>query len=120
MDRAPSIGNTRPWRVVQVENTTARSRIIGSFKACNLDAACAYDGDTRQDYLALKLAGFCEAPVHLAIFTDWTIAEGRGLGRHRWLHPCAGPNYARDDVWNRCWCRSIEPSLEMPVNDRSR
>ncbi|WP_299822910.1 5,6-dimethylbenzimidazole synthase [uncultured Jannaschia sp.] len=81
MDRAPSVGNARPWRVVQVENAAARSWIVESFEACNAEAACAYDGDARQDYLAFKLAGLREAPVHLAIFTDRTIAEGRGLGR---------------------------------------
>lgn len=81
MDRAPSVGNARPWRVVRVEDPTARSRIVESFEVCNAQAARAYDHDARADYLALKLAGLREAPVHLAVFTDRAVAEGRGLGR---------------------------------------
>lgn len=79
MDHAPSVGNARPWRVVQVESVTARYRIIEIFEACNAEAARAYDHDARRDYLALKLAGLREAPVHLAIFTDQAVSEGRGL-----------------------------------------
>ena len=81
MDHAPSVGNARPWRVIQVESPTARARVIDIFEACNKDAACSYDAATRRDYVALKLAGLREAPVHLAVFTDQTVAEGRGLGR---------------------------------------
>ncbi|WP_299657363.1 nitroreductase family protein, partial [uncultured Jannaschia sp.] len=32
MDRAPSVGNARPWRVVQVESALARTRIIEVFE----------------------------------------------------------------------------------------
>jgi len=78
---APSVGNARPWRVVQVENPDLRAEIIANFEACNHTAAKAYTGDDQADYLALKLAGLREAPVHLAVFTDLGVDEGRGLGR---------------------------------------
>lgn len=81
MDLSPSVGNARPWRVVQVESHDLRARVADDFEACNARAATAYDSDTRRDYLALKLAGLREAPVHLAIFTDEGVEEGRGLGR---------------------------------------
>ncbi|WP_299844158.1 5,6-dimethylbenzimidazole synthase [uncultured Jannaschia sp.] len=81
MDRAPSVGNARPWRVVQVESALARTRIIEVFERCNAEAAQAYEGASRRDYLALKLAGLQEAPVHLAVFTDHAVRQGRGLGR---------------------------------------
>ena len=81
MDRAPSVGNARPWRVVQVEDRAVRARIVAIFEACNAEAAQSYHSDARRDYLALKLAGLREAPVHLAVFTDLAVAEGRGLGR---------------------------------------
>lgn len=81
MDRAPSVGNARPWRVMQVDRADLRAQIIASFEACNHVAAQDYDGRERQDYLALKLAGLRMAPVHLAVFTDHSVNEGRGLGR---------------------------------------
>ena len=54
---------------------------MSNFEAANRDAAAAYDPEAREDYLALKLAGLREAPVHLAVFTDMAVEEGRGLGR---------------------------------------
>lgn len=81
MENAPSVGNARPWRVIQVNSATHRSRIIDIFEACNAQAADTYDSETRRDYLALKLAGLHEAPVQLAVFTDQNVIEGRGLGR---------------------------------------
>lgn len=81
MDLAPSVGNARPWRVLQVESAELRARIIDIFETCNARAATSYDGTARTDYLALKLAGLREAPIHLAVFTDEEVAEGRKLGR---------------------------------------
>ena len=81
MDHAPSVGNARPWRVIQVNSANHRSRIVEIFEVCNSEAADTYDSKARHDYLALKLAGLREAPVQLAIFTDQNVAEGRGLGR---------------------------------------
>ena len=81
MNRAPSVGNARPWRVMQVEDPARRRRIVESFETCNRRAAEGYDADARRSYLDLKLAGLREAPIHLAVFTDMAVAEGRGLGR---------------------------------------
>jgi 5,6-dimethylbenzimidazole synthase len=81
MDLAPSVGNARPWRVVEVASTALRQKIIANFEAANADAADFYDKAARRDYLALKLAGLREAPVHLAVFTVAEPVEGRGLGR---------------------------------------
>lgn len=81
MDLAPSVGNSRPWRVLQVTDTDLRRRVQDIFEACNRDAAAAYDDATRGDYTRLKLAGLREAPVQLAVFTETAPVEGRGLGR---------------------------------------
>ncbi|WP_195818752.1 5,6-dimethylbenzimidazole synthase [Roseobacter sp. MH60115] len=81
MDHAPSVGNSRPWRVMQVDSQDRRARIIDSFETCNDAAAKAYAPDAQRDYRALKLAGLREAPIHLAVFTDLAVEEGRGLGR---------------------------------------
>ena len=81
MAHAPSVGNARPWRVIQVESPDLRAEIIANFETSNTAAAMDYTPDEQADYFALKLAGLREAPVHLAVFTDMSVQEGRGLGR---------------------------------------
>lgn len=81
MDLAPSVGNARPWRVVQVQSPDKRAAVIADFEDANAKAAANYSGSKRNAYMKLKLAGLHEAPVHLAVFTDHTPAEGHGLGR---------------------------------------
>lgn len=81
MDLAPSVGNARPWRVKQVESAGLRARVIADFETENAKAATRYKGTKKVDYLALKLAGLHDAPVHLAVFTDHTPTAGHGLGR---------------------------------------
>jgi len=55
--------------------------VIADFETENAKAATKYKGTKKVDYMALKLAGLHDAPVHLAVFTDHTPAEGHGLGR---------------------------------------
>ncbi len=78
---APSVGNSRPWRVVHVESAASRAAVTRCFETSNQEAGADYDSETRREYLALKLAGLKEAPVILAFFTEPNPAEGRGLGR---------------------------------------
>lgn len=81
MDLAPSVGNARPWRVMQVDKPDLRTQIISNFEAANKAAGAIYADEQRAAYNALKLAGLRDAPVHLAVFTDLRPAEGHGLGR---------------------------------------
>ena len=81
MDMAPSVGNSRPWRVMQVDSPDLRAAIIANFEAANTKAGAIYDAEKRADYNALKLAGLRDAPVHLAVFTAQDPDEGHGLGR---------------------------------------
>ncbi|MDO5704174.1 MAG: 5,6-dimethylbenzimidazole synthase, partial [Paracoccus sp. (in: a-proteobacteria)] len=81
MDMAPSVGNSRPWRVMRVRSAALRAQVVDEFTRCNDLAAAGYDDDTRSEYLRLKLAGLREAPEHLAVFTDPAPTAGRGLGR---------------------------------------
>ena len=81
METAPSVGNSRPWRVISVESPDLRTRIRDDFHDCNASAAQIYDTPQRAEYLRLKLAGLDRAPVQLAIFTDINPPEGHGLGR---------------------------------------
>ncbi len=81
MDMAPSVGNARPWRVLQVSTPALRQAVIANFKAANTTAAAIYDDEKRKAYNALKLAGLRDAPVHLAVFTEQNPDAGHGLGR---------------------------------------
>lgn len=81
MAMAPSVGNARPWRVIRIMDPALRTAIRADFLRCNADAAAIYDGDRRDAYLRLKLAGLDEAPEQLAVFTDIDPAKGHGLGR---------------------------------------
>lgn len=79
--RAPSVGNSRPWRFVRVSDPGRRAGVAESFARCNAAAAAGYDPDRAAQYRALKLAGLKEAPVHLAAFCDAATGTGLGLGR---------------------------------------
>lgn len=81
MDRAPSVGNARPWRVIRVEDPALRGQIRANFQRCNEEAAKLYEGAQQADYRALKLAGLDAAPVQLAVFTVMEPEAGHGLGR---------------------------------------
>jgi len=81
MDRAPSVGNSRPWRVIRVEDAALRAAVRDNFRRCNAAAAADFDAARRDDYLSLKLAGLDAAPVQLAVFTEIDPAAGHGLGR---------------------------------------
>lgn len=81
MDRAPSVGNARPWRVLRVQSPSLRAEVRANFQRCNDQAAKLYTGDKHAEYLALKLAGLDAAPVQLAVFTEMDPAAGHGLGR---------------------------------------
>ncbi|MEX3007381.1 5,6-dimethylbenzimidazole synthase [Hoeflea sp. TYP-13] len=81
VDFAPSVGNSRPWRFVRVNDAEKRSSVAKTFESENRRASLIYDDPKREKYVALKLAGLREAPVHYAVFTDADPAEGCGLGR---------------------------------------
>lgn len=81
MECAPSVGNSRPWRVIRVTDPSLRAAVRENFVLSNRLAADAYDGDRKSDYLRLKLAGLDVAPLQLAVFTVSDPEEGHGLGR---------------------------------------
>jgi len=81
MDYAPAVGNARPWRVLQVDDTNLRAQMIANFEAANDAARSIYDTEKAAKYQALKLSGMVDAPVHLAIWTETNPNEGAGLGR---------------------------------------
>ncbi|MCK8612642.1 5,6-dimethylbenzimidazole synthase [Gordonia sp. C13] len=79
---SPSVGNSQPWRWVEVRTKAAREAVRDSFVRCNAEALDGYTGERAQLYSSLKLAGLDDAPVHLAVFCEPDVDQGHGLGRH--------------------------------------
>jgi uroporphyrin-III C-methyltransferase/precorrin-2 dehydrogenase/sirohydrochlorin ferrochelatase len=80
-DLAPSVGNSQPWRIVNVRSLDTRAGIVKNFATARHRSAQAYSGEQAELYNRLKLAGFDAAPVHLAVFCDRNALQGHGLGR---------------------------------------
>jgi 5,6-dimethylbenzimidazole synthase len=78
---APSVGNSQPWRFVQVESAAARAAIRASFEGCNRAALDGYEGERAQLYAGLKLSGLDTAPLQWAVFCDEDTHQGQGRGR---------------------------------------
>ncbi|CAA2137441.1 uroporphyrinogen-III C-methyltransferase [Hyphomicrobium sp. ghe19] len=81
-DLAPSVGNSQPWRIVNVWSPEVRAEIAKNFEGARSRAGASYDGDQADLYNRLKLEGLNAAPVHLAVFSDHGTLQGHGLGRH--------------------------------------
>jgi uroporphyrin-III C-methyltransferase / precorrin-2 dehydrogenase / sirohydrochlorin ferrochelatase len=79
-DLAPSVGNSQPWRIVQVISADRRLAVRRSFEQANEAAGKLYGDQQGQRYRSLKLAGFDAAPVHLAVFSDRSAVSGQGQG----------------------------------------
>lgn len=78
---APSVGNARPWRLVQAESPALRAAVRENFLAANADALAIYAGQKREVYLKLKLEGLDRAPLQIAVFTAVDPEAGHRLGR---------------------------------------
>jgi len=82
MELAPSVGNARPWRVMQVDSASKRQAVYGLFLQANAQALASQAPERQRHYLQLKLEGIQTAPLQLAVFTDMEPEQGHGLGRH--------------------------------------
>ncbi|MET1045938.1 MAG: uroporphyrinogen-III C-methyltransferase [Hyphomicrobium sp.] len=80
-DLAPSVGNSQPWRIVNVRSGEIRAAMARNFEAARSRSAEGYVAERADLYHRLKLAGFDAAPVHLAVFSDRKALQGHGLGR---------------------------------------
>jgi 5,6-dimethylbenzimidazole synthase len=78
---APSVGLSEPWRFVTVDDPARRQAVRANFEVCNAQALARQSGDRALHYARLKLAGFDEAPCHLAVFAEPDPEQGHGLGR---------------------------------------
>ncbi len=80
-DLSPSVGNSQPWRIVNIKDSAVRAAVVENFESQRRKSAEAYSDERANLYSKLKLAGFDAAPVHLAVFCDHDAAQGHGLGR---------------------------------------
>lgn len=78
---APSVGNSQPWRWVNVESKDARDKIRKDFARCNAEALASYEEERAAAYAQLKLEGLQAAPVQFAVFCDQSTSQGANLGR---------------------------------------
>ena len=120
------MGLSQPWRFVQVEDPGHRQAVIQEFERANQEAARIYDGEQAEQYLALKLAGLREAPVHLLVCVETDPEHGHGLGRQtqpetlRASTVCAIQNLwltARAKGVGVGWVSILEPARLAPVLD---
>lgn len=78
---SPSVGNSQPWRFINVVSPQAKEAVVASFERCNMEALQSYEAEKASRYARLKLEGLKEAPVHLAVFCDEKTLDGHELGR---------------------------------------
>ena len=78
---APSVGNSQPWRWVEVASAGKRQAVRDNFRACNAAALAQQAPDRAAAYARLKLAGLDDAPVQLAVYCDRATRQGHGLGK---------------------------------------
>lgn len=78
---SPSVGNSQPWRWVNIESVAARTALRENFASCSAAALANYGGESARLYTQLKLQGLDCAPVQLAVFCDRETVQGSGLGK---------------------------------------
>jgi 5,6-dimethylbenzimidazole synthase len=78
---APSVGFMQPWDFIVITDAAVRRAVYENFESANQCAASAYEGEQRETYRRMKLAGILDAPVNICITCDRERTLGRGLGR---------------------------------------
>jgi 5,6-dimethylbenzimidazole synthase len=79
---SPSVGNSQPWRWLEIATPAKRAEVRAIFEACNSAARRAQSAERELLYAALKLEGLDRAPLHYAVFCDQSTVQGHLLGRH--------------------------------------
>ncbi len=77
-----SVGNSQPWRWVQVDSAAIRSEIRTNFAVANEAACNAQPSERARRYANLKLEGIDKAPIQFAVFCDQATIQGFGVGQH--------------------------------------
>src|SRR3974377_1534178 len=66
----PSVGFMQPWDFIVISDEAVRRAAYECVFEANRRAAECYQGEQRELYQSLKLAGIIEAPVNLCITCD--------------------------------------------------
>ena len=77
---SPSVGNSQPWRFVEVASPAMRAAVKRNFAECNAEALADQAPTRARLYARLKLEGLDAAPAQLAVFCDHATTQGHGLG----------------------------------------
>ncbi|KZL18049.1 5,6-dimethylbenzimidazole synthase [Pseudovibrio axinellae] len=80
-DLSPSVGNSQPWRFIEVSLPENREAVYLNFQKANAEALEGYKGAQAESYASLKLQGLTDAPVQFAVFCELEPKQGSGLGR---------------------------------------
>ncbi|HWZ90516.1 MAG TPA: nicotinate-nucleotide--dimethylbenzimidazole phosphoribosyltransferase [Polyangiaceae bacterium] len=68
--QAPSVGFSQPWGFVVIREASVRERVRSSFLRCREAEASRFPAQRREQYLAHKLEGICEASLNLCVAVD--------------------------------------------------
>lgn len=79
---APSVGFMQPWNFLLIGEAATKQRVHDLFARENAAAALVFDGERREAYMRLKLAGILDAPLNLCVTCDPTRGGPHVLGRH--------------------------------------
>lgn len=79
---APSVGFMQPWDFIVIQDPGVRRSVFENFEHANRDAAGIYEGEQRDRYSRMKLAGILDAPVNVLVTCDRERTLGHKLGRH--------------------------------------
>ena len=77
---SPSVGNSQPWRWVEVASQPKREAVRANFLTCNAAALAGQAPGRAAAYARLKLEGLDAAPAQFAVFCDHATRQGHGLG----------------------------------------
>ena len=77
---SPSVGNSQPWRFVEVASAAKREAVKANFRRCNAAALAEQEPGRAAIYARLKLEGLDAAPTQFAVFCDRGATQGHGLG----------------------------------------
>ena len=62
--RSPSVGNSQPWRWIEVASAGKREAVKANFRDCNAAALAVQEQTRAASYARLKLEGLDAAPAH--------------------------------------------------------
>lgn len=76
----PSVGNSKPWRLVSLETSEARSRLKQIFDDSLASTLDTMSEEYRDKYLKKKPDYFTSASVQIAVFTEHDLKLGHKQG----------------------------------------